>query len=228
MEITPSFKKSLLVHGLIFSSFILLSKLKISTELPTPVFVDFKVVEKEIPLKDLKVIEHPTEHKSKPALNPIDVKKVNTKPVNEVFGLSRKALTSDNDSGAVSVKTGNTIAKENDDKVLGKDDPDSLPGDLPILAEEYLVSEMPKVLTEFRAPYPKAAKEKNIEGAVILDIIVDDKGKVRWAKLVSGPGFGLNEVALDSIKQFIFKPARIENKSVSVKIRYAIRFVLEK
>jgi protein TonB len=83
-------------------------------------------------------------------------------------------------------------------------------------------------LSEFRAPYPKEAKENNIEGAVVLDLIIDQNGKVRWAKLVSGPGYGLNEVALDSIYKFKFKPARIEAQNVAVKIRYAIRFVLEK
>lgn len=227
MEITSSIKQSLIIHFSILGLFVALSQIKFNTEIPSPVFVDFKVVEKETPLENLKVIEHPTEQKKKPSINPSAIKE-NAKPVNEVFGLSRKALTADGAENTVSVKTGNTIAKENDDKILNKDDPDSVPGDLPPLAEEYLVSEMPKVLTEFRAPYPKAAKDKNIEGAVVLDIIVDERGKVRWSKLVSGPGFGLNEAALESIKQFIFKPARIESKSVAVKIRYAIRFVLEK
>lgn len=228
MEIPSSYKHSLVIHLLIFGFFVVLSQLNLKNNDVAPVFVDFKVVEKEIPLKDLKIIEHPTEHKNKPAINQQEQAQPKVKPVNEVFGLSRKALTSDDSANSISVKAGNTIAKENDEKVLHKDDPDSVPGDLPPLAEEYLVSEMPKVLTEFRATYPKAAKDKNIEGAVVLDIIIDDKGKVRWAKLISGPGFGLNEAALESIYQFLFKPARIENKSVSVKIRYAIRFVLEK
>ena len=192
--------------------------------------VDFKIIEKEpeIPLEKLKIIDNPTVKMTKPQIDLNNESQVKPqKPVNEVFGLSRKALTGSAD-GAVEVKAGNTILKENDNKVLSKDDPDSVPADIPVPTEEYLVSEMPKVLSEFRAPYPKEAKENNIEGAVVLDLIIDQNGKVRWAKLVSGPGYGLNEVALDSIYKFKFKPARIDTQSVAVKIRYAIRFVLEK
>ena len=225
---SSSLKVSTLLHlllvGLFALTFLFQANLKETS------IIDFKIIEKEpeIPLEKLKVIDNPTVKTAKPKLNLNNETQVKpTKPVNEVFGLSRKALTG-NAEGAIDVKAGNTILKENDTKKLGKDDPDSVPADIPVPTEEYLVSEMPKVLSEFRAPYPKEAKEKNIEGAVVLDLIIDQNGKVRWAKLVSGPGFGLNEVALDSIYKFKFKPARIETQNVAVKIRYAIRFVLEK
>ncbi len=221
-----SLKTSLFIHIIFCATFAVLYLNKSSTTIYEK--VDFTVLEKkeEIPLENLKVIENPTDKKVKPAINPV-VAPAPVKPVNEVFGLNRKALTG-NAEGAVEVKQGNTIAKENDNKTLGKDDPDFVPADVPVPAEEYLVSEMPKVLSEFRTPYPKLAKEKNIEGPVVLDIIVDQNGKVRWAKLISGPGFGLNEAALESIYKFVFKPARIDQASVAVKIRYAILFVLEK
>jgi protein TonB len=226
--VSSSLKISSLLHLLLVGLFSLTFFFQAKQSDTT--IVDFKIVEKEpeIPLEKLKVIDNPIVKAAKPALNlNNEIKTKPSKPVNEVFGLSRKALTG-NAEGAVEVKAGNTILKENDNKVLSKDDPDSVPADIPVPTEEYLVSEMPKVLSEFRSPYPKEAKEKNIEGAVVLDLIIDQNGKVRWAKLISGPGYGLNEVALESIYKFKFKPARIDTQNVAVKIRYAIRFVLEK
>ena len=87
---------------------------------------------------------------------------------------------------------------------------------------------MPQLISEFRSPYPKEAKEKGIEGNVMLEILIDDTGSVRSAQIISGPGFGLNEAAYESIKKFKFRPAKIENNFVAVKIRYSIKFVLEK
>ncbi|MFZ4713315.1 MAG: energy transducer TonB [Bacteriovoracaceae bacterium] len=225
---SSAFKISSLIHLFLVAVFTII--VLNQTRVAETTITQFKVIEKtaEVPLEKLKIIDNPTVKMEKPKLNlnNQDVPKP-SKPVNEVFGLNRKALTG-NAEGAIEVKAGNTILKENDNKKLNKEDPDSVPADIPVPAEEYLVSEMPKVLSEFRAPYPKEAKEKNIEGAVILDLIIDQNGKVRWAKLVSGPGFGLNESALESIYKFQFKPARIDAQSVAVKIRYAIRFVLEK
>lgn len=142
-----------------------------------------------------------------------------------VFGLSQNTLQSSETSpNAVSIKAGNTIAKAPDQETLNPSDAQSLP----IPSDEYLVTQMPEILNEFRVPYPKEAKEKGIQGAVVFDLLIDDQGIVRKADLIEGPGSGLNEAAAQAVMQFRFKPARVEAKSVAVKIRYAYRFVLER
>ena len=45
--------------------------------------------------------------------------------------------------------------------------------------------------------------------------------------LIKGPGFGLNEAALEVAQKFEFVPGRVGDKSVAVKIRYTYRFILE-
>jgi TonB family protein len=55
------------------------------------------------------------------------------------------------------------------------------------------------------APYPDEALEKNIEGKVVLNIVVDAKGRVSDAKALSGPP-ELFQAALDSTKQWEFEP----------------------
>lgn len=99
---------------------------------------------------------------------------------------------------------------------------DALPG----ATEEYLVTQMPRLLSEVQIPYPPGAKERGVTGAVVLDLLIDEKGVVRQVTLVSGPDEELNRVAIEAIKRFRFAPAEIEKKPVAVKIRYAYRFVL--
>lgn len=174
------------------------------------VYENIKVVPKTLNL------EPPKAEPVKPVPPPPDTKKV--------FGVSRKALTtSATDTTTAEVKSGNTVAKEVDNLKLDPNDADSLP----IPADEFLVTSMPVLVSEVRIPYPEEAKKAGIEGPVVMDLLIDEQGKVRQVSLIKGPGFGLNEAALAAIKAFQFRPARIKEQSVAVKIRYTYRFVLE-
>lgn len=141
-----------------------------------------------------------------------------------VFGVSRKSWTDTSESRGTSVKTGNTVAKEQDNETLSEDDADQLP----IPSDEFAVTAMPSLKKEVRVSYPEEAKKRNIQGPVVLDLLIDQFGKVRQATVINGPGFGLNEAAQQALMQFEFTPARIQQKNVAVKIRYIYRFVLEK
>lgn len=142
-----------------------------------------------------------------------------------VFGASRKAiLDSTGDPNAAAVKQGNTVAKTSDSEKLRDDDADSIP----IPVEEYLVTAMPILESEFRIPYPPEATKARVQGRVVMDLLIDAEGKVREVSLVEGPGYGLNEAALRAIRNFKFRPAKIQDRVVAVKIRYAYNFVLER
>lgn len=137
-----------------------------------------------------------------------------------MFGANKKSSGSEK---AVEVKAGNTLAKTPDAEKLRPEDADSLP----IPTDEYLVSQMPVLLSDFRAPYPPDAKKKKIAGDIILELLVDSSGAVRDARVLKGIGFGLDEAALAAVKLAKFKPARVGEQSVAVKIRYTYRFSLE-
>jgi protein TonB len=138
-----------------------------------------------------------------------------------VFGVSRKSVTA---TDGVDVKAGNTVAKDPDTKQLRPEDADALP----IPTEEYLVSKMPELLEDVRVPYPPEAKKRNVEGAVLVDLLIDAAGAVREAVLVEGPGYGLNEAAVEAVKRLRFRAAEVDGQAVAVRIRYAYRFVLER
>ncbi len=174
--------------------------------------VDFKVVE-----VTKKAEDAPYAIKPRTEVIPNPQKKARA-----VFGANRKSILS-SEASAVAVKPGNTLAKEADNETLRDDDPNSLPAPV----DEFLVNEMPSVLSEVRIPYPEEAKKKGIQGAVVMDLLIDAEGKVREAKLLKGLGGGLEEAALNAVKNFKFRPAMVQGKSVTVRIRYAYRFVLE-
>ncbi len=88
------------------------------------------------------------------------------------------------------------------------------------------VTQFPKVSREIKATYPEEAKAAGVDGPVVMEILIDRTGKVRDVKVVSGPGYGLNESAVKAIKQFEFTPALKETSAVAVKIRYTYRFKL--
>lgn len=139
-----------------------------------------------------------------------------------VYGVSRKAITDDTQSETV--KAGNTVAKEVDAVKMKASDVDTLP----VPTDEYLVQKMPVLLSEVKIPYPPEAKKNGIEGPVIMDVLIDQAGSVRDAKLISGPSEELSRAALKAVMQFKFNPAVMQDKPVAVRIRYAYRFILER
>ncbi len=189
-----------------------------------------KVPEKEtfeipVVVNEPKEIQNIAEVSEKPkvVLKSVNEPIPDSKPAREVFGASRSSYTDESlGSEGIEAKKGNTLAKEVDKTTLLDSDADSLPTP----TEEYLVSEMPRVLSEVRPNYPKEAKERELEGTVVLDVLIDEQGKVRQVSVIEGESVFRNE-ALVAMKKFLFKPARVEGKTVAVRIRYSLKFLLE-
>ncbi len=168
---------------------------------------------------DIQILEAP-----KLAQQPVRVvePKAQQKPLGrEVFGISPKAATSEQGE---EVKAGNTVAKAPDQEILKPGDPDALP----VPSEEYLVTSMPELQSEVRVPYPPEARTRGIQGAVVMNLLIDDSGKVRDVSLIEGPHPALNAAAMAAAKGFRFSAAMIQKKPVAVRIRYVYRFVLER
>jgi protein TonB len=139
----------------------------------------------------------------------------------EVFGISPRSVTSEQGED---VKAGNTVAKAPDEEQLKPGDPLALP----VPSEEYLVTSMPELKSEVRVPYPPESRKQGIQGAVIMNLLIDESGRVREVTLIEGPTTELNTAAMAAAKGFQFTPAMIQNKPVAVRIRYTYRFVLER
>lgn len=142
-----------------------------------------------------------------------------------VFGLNRNALVAlDGADSAAEVKSGNTLAKEQDNETLNANDPDRV-GVKPV--DEFLVSKMPVLKNEFRVPYPPISRAKGIQGPVVLDLVIGADGKVKSAKVIDEPNAELGAAALAASQNIEFEPARMGAEAVPVRIRYIYRFILE-
>jgi protein TonB len=169
---------------------------------------------------DIQILEAP-----KVAQMPIRVIEPKVQPQKAqgraVFGISPRSVTSEQGED---IKTGNTVAKAPDQEQLNPGDPEALP----IPSEEYLVTSMPELKAEVRVPYPPESRKRGIQGAVVMNLLIDESGKVREVTLIEGPHADLNTAAIAAAQGFQFTPAMIQKKPVAVRIRYTYRFVLER
>jgi TonB family protein len=84
----------------------------------------------------------------------------------------------------------------------------------------------PKILQEVKADYTEDARRRNIEGEVVLEIVVRRDGSVGDVKLLNGLASGLNERAIAAVKQWRFAPAKRLGSPVDVIVEVAVEFKL--
>lgn len=144
------------------------------------------------------------------------------KPAPLVVGISMSSTTS---AGTFSAPVGNTAYGKTAERAA---DPKEVTGySAPKYVPLYQVDSEPSVASEVKVPYPDEARRAGVEGTVTLSINVDAEGKVSAVKVLSGPGYGLNEAARDAIRRFRFKPAVKGGEPVSTEMKYAYTFLLD-
>ena len=84
----------------------------------------------------------------------------------------------------------------------------------------------PRLLREVKADYTEEARLRAISGEVVLEIVVRRDGSVGDAKILQGLGGGLNERALQAVRQWRFAPAQRQGVPVDVIVEVAVEFKL--
>jgi TonB family protein len=82
---------------------------------------------------------------------------------------------------------------------------------------EYILSEI---------EYPAVAKERSIEGTVLIEFVVETNGFVSNLKVLKGVNGGCTEEAIRLLEKTKWQPALINNKLVRYKTTYPITFNL--
>ena len=75
--------------------------------------------------------------------------------------------------------------------------------------------------------YTEEARQRRIQGVVILQGIVDEEGNVRNLKVVKGLPFGLDQKAIEGVYQWKFKPSIHEGKPVAVHFYFTVNYWLQ-
>jgi protein TonB len=86
--------------------------------------------------------------------------------------------------------------------------------------------EPPRLLREVRADYTDEARRANIEGEVELEIVVRRDGTVGEVRVLRGLRGGLNERAINAVRQWRFAPGRMKGTPVDVVVQVGVEFRL--
>ncbi len=88
-----------------------------------------------------------------------------------------------------------------------------------VVGPEKIFSPQPK--------YSEDARRGRIQGVVILEAIVDAMGNVTKVRALKPLPLGLTESAIETVKQWRYKPATLEGKPVAVYLNLLINFSLQ-
>jgi periplasmic protein TonB len=84
----------------------------------------------------------------------------------------------------------------------------------------------PKLLREVKADYTEEARRRNLAGDVVLEIVVRSDGSVGDVKITQGLGGGLDQRAVQAVRQWQFAPGRRLGRPVDVVVEVAVEFTL--
>ncbi len=87
------------------------------------------------------------------------------------------------------------------------------------------VIQAPKLIASPPPVYPNNARSSSVEGVVVLDLLVDETGKVTQAKVVSGPVL-LQPAAVEAVHSWKYQPARQNGQPVAQHTQVSINFRL--
>lgn len=75
--------------------------------------------------------------------------------------------------------------------------------------------------------YTEEARKQRVEGALVLEVIIEKNGRIESVKVIKGLGYGLDESAIETVtKKWLFKPGTLKGEKVRVQARIEIVFKL--
>ncbi len=84
----------------------------------------------------------------------------------------------------------------------------------------------PKLIYSVDPEFSDEARRQKYQGVVVLSIIVDAQGLPQRIRVIRHLGLGLDEKAMEAVKQYKFRPAQAGGKPVPVEINIEVNFQL--
>lgn len=98
------------------------------------------------------------------------------------------------------------------------------PGDAPLRVGGAIKE--PKKIKDVRPVYPPIAESARVQGIVIVEILVDEDGRVSDARIIR-PVALLDQAALDAVLQWEFMPTQLNGRPVPVLMTVTVNFTLQ-
>ena len=84
----------------------------------------------------------------------------------------------------------------------------------------------PQLIRSVQPEFTEDARRSNFQGSVSIKLIVDSQGNPQDVRLASHLGMGLEEKAIEAVKQYKFRPAMYQGHPVAVQIVMDVDFHL--
>jgi periplasmic protein TonB len=84
----------------------------------------------------------------------------------------------------------------------------------------------PAVLYSVEPEYSEEARKARFQGVVVLSVVIDERGVPTNFKILQPLGLGLDEKAVEAVRQWRFKPALRNGKPVAVQAQVDVTFRL--
>jgi periplasmic protein TonB len=82
----------------------------------------------------------------------------------------------------------------------------------------------PQVIFQVEPEFSEEARKAKVAGNVLVNLWVDTNGNPSHVHVIRGVGMGLDEKAVDAVKQYKFKPAMENGKPVLVELNIEVNF----
>jgi protein TonB len=84
----------------------------------------------------------------------------------------------------------------------------------------------PELIRKVEPPYPEIARKARIQGVVILEAVITKTGSVENVKVLRSLHPILDQAALNAVRQWLYKPAMLNNRPVKVYFTVTVKFTL--
>ncbi len=82
----------------------------------------------------------------------------------------------------------------------------------------------PEIVLKESPLYTPLAREHHVHGVVMLKVVVDEQGNVTDTQVIKGLPLGLDQAAVEAVKNWKFKPATLKGRAVPVYYEVAVNF----
>lgn len=86
---------------------------------------------------------------------------------------------------------------------------------------------LPVLINESNANYPDTLIKENVEGTVLLELLIDETGEIDSVKIVDSLHPMLDSLSVNAAKDLRFSPAKINDESVAVILQYEYKFSID-
>jgi TonB family protein len=84
----------------------------------------------------------------------------------------------------------------------------------------------PTVIRSVEPEFTEAARQSNYQGSVSIQLVVDSQGNPQAIRVTRHAGMGLDEKAIEAVRQYKFRPALYQGHPVAVQIVIDVDFHL--